>query len=127
MGVHLSGKHASELKLLDLPLGGRQFVGDVAKGIFVVFGFCKDLQFRRLFQRPADPVECVQCGLQASLFLAQRLSPLRVGPDIGIFQCTLDIREALPLDVVVKDNPLREPQRPFRSAILKPIWPSSMR
>ena len=105
MGVHLSGKHAPELKLFDLPLGGRQVVGDVAKSIFVFFGFRKDLQFLRLFQRPADPVKRVQFGLQAGLFLAQRLGPLRIGPDTRIFQRSLDLREALPLGIVVKGTP----------------------
>ena len=91
--------------MFDFPLGTGQFVGHVGQDIVVAFGFGQDLEFRRLVQRPADPVERVQCGLKAGPFLAQRLSPLRIGPDFRIFQRALDLREAFPLGIVVKDTP----------------------
>ena len=105
MGVHLSGKHAPELKLFDFPLGIGQLLGNVGQGIVVTFGLRQQLQFRGLFQRPADAVKRVQFGLKAGLFLAQRLGPLRIVPNTRIFQRTLDLREALPLGLVVKDTP----------------------
>lgn len=91
--------------MLDLALGGGHFIGDDAKGFFVVFGFRQDLQFLRLVQRPGDAVQRAQRGLQPGPFLAQRLGPLRIGPDIRIFQRALDLGEALPLRVIVKDTP----------------------
>ena len=105
MGVHIAGEHSPELELFDFPLGTGQFVGHVGQNIVVAFGFGQDPQFRRLVQRPADPVERAQFGRKASPFLAQRLGPLRIGPDFRIFQRALDLREALPLGIVVKDTP----------------------
>ena len=91
--------------MLDFPLGTGQFFGHIGQDIVVAFGFGKDLEFRRLVQRPADPVERAQFGLQPGAFLAQRLGPLRIGPDFRIFQRALDLREAFPLGLVVKDTP----------------------
>ena len=105
MGVHISGEHAPELDLFDFPLGTGQFLGNVGQDIVVAFGFRQDPQFRRLVQRPADPVQRVQFGLQAGPFLAQRLGPLRIGPDFRVFQRALDLRQPLALGIVVKDTP----------------------
>lgn len=91
--------------MLDFPLGTGQFVGHVGQDIVVAFGFGQDPEFRRLVQCTADPVERAQFGLKARPLLAQRLGPLRIGPDFRIFQRALDLREAFPPGIVVKDTP----------------------
>lgn len=91
--------------MFDFPLGAGQFPGNVGQDIVVAFGFRQDPQFRRLVQRPADPVQRAQFGLQAGPFPAQRLGPLRIGPDFRVFKRPLYLREALPLGIVVKDTP----------------------
>ena len=91
--------------MFDFPLGAGQFFGNVGQDIVVAFGLRQDLQFRRLVQRPADPVKRVQFRVQAGPFLTQRLGPLRIGPDFRVFKRPLYLRESLPLGIVVKDTP----------------------
>jgi hypothetical protein len=53
-----------------------------------------------------EACERADLGFEARAFLAQLLGPLRLVPDIGLFELALDFYQALRLGVEVKDTPV---------------------
>jgi hypothetical protein len=104
VGVHLAGKHAPELEALDARLEALQVALDLGRGVGVVFLYGKCEQFIRVLQPVRDLIEPGDDLLQPRPLLAKSLCPLRVIPDVRLFQLALDLDQPFRLLVVVKDT-----------------------
>ena len=81
-------------------VGGNRFGGAV-----VLLGFGQVEQFAGPGQAVAERANAVDDPVERSAFLAELLGPLRVVPDVWVFELAGYFLEALALGVVVKDTP----------------------
>ena len=82
-GVQFAGKHSLEFQISHHPSTFLQIANDFGHCGFVAFLASQDQQFGRFIQTPVKAFQPVDDRFQLSAFLAERLRPLRIAPDIG--------------------------------------------
>jgi len=104
VGVHLAGKHALKLELLDLETQAidvrLDFLGRAGIGFFR--GEIE--KFRRIAQALLQPVQAADDLFEFGALLAQFLSAIRVIPNAGLLELALYFLQALVPIVVIKDT-----------------------
>jgi len=85
MGVHLPGKHALELELLDLEPQSVHVRLDSLHGAVVTLGDRKIEQFCRVRQAARQSVQAADHLFQLGAFLAEILRALGSVPNAGLF------------------------------------------
>jgi hypothetical protein len=96
-----------ELEFLDLALE-RDGVGlDPLHRLELALEFREFEQLDRALNTVADAIETRRQCVELRAFLAERLSALRVVPDLGMLEFAGDLGEPFALAIVFKETPLR--------------------
>jgi hypothetical protein len=103
--IHLAAEHAAELEHPHAGFKLRDFPFDVADGGRVILGLGQLQQLDGIGQRRACGIQLLQVRAQPRALSPKLLRPLRVVPDILLFQLADDFFQALFLGVVVKETP----------------------
>jgi len=102
----LSTEHAPKFKAGYLLLEARQIFGQIHDRGGIIFFHRQLQQFLGIAKARGQRIEADHNLFQQRPFLAQRLGPIRLIPDIRLFQFSLDFRQAFSISIVVKDTPL---------------------
>jgi len=103
--VEFARKHPPELELLDAGCDFVDVFDDGKHGAFVIVGLGHVEQFRGFDESIGIEPDFADGLFQRRAFLAQRLRPLGLVPDGGVFQLAADFFESLYLAIEVKDTP----------------------
>jgi len=107
VGIHLTRKHAPELKLADLAFHRPEVGGDHRDHADIVFVTREIQELGDVAQARVDVPEGVDHRLQARALAPQLLGALRLVPDVGLLKLAIDLGQPLFLEVAVKDTPSR--------------------
>ncbi len=101
----LTGEHAAEFQIHQLLLQRLGFSLGLVEGLFVFTFDGQRNQHLHIFGTLSQSIDGGDHGFQRSALLAQRLSPLGLIPDIGLFQLGAYFFQTLFLGVIVKGTP----------------------
>jgi hypothetical protein len=105
--VHRPGEHALELEALDLFLELAGVALDLGDRAGLGFGLGELEQLEGAQDAVPDAVEALGDRRELRTLAAERLRPVRVVPDLRVFELAAYLGEPLALAVVLKDTPLR--------------------
>jgi len=103
--IHLPGKHALELELVDAARVALDILDDRIRGVLVVLQFDEVQQLAGADQPFAQAADAIDSLVQQRAFTPQRLRAFGVVPNVGTFQFAIDFFKTLDLGVVVKETP----------------------
>jgi hypothetical protein len=109
MRIHLAGEHALELQLFHALFVAIDIGNDRVGGVFVILGFDQLQQLAGSCKAVGERADAVDRLVEQGALAAQRLRPLRIVPDVGVFQLAFYFFQAFALGVVVKGTPSAHP------------------
>lgn len=104
--VLLTTEHAPKFQAAYLLLEARQIVDQLRDRGGIIFFYRQLQQFIGIAKACGQRIEADNNLFQKCPFLTQRLGPIRLIPDVRLFQFPLDFRQAFSISIVVKDTPL---------------------
>ena len=105
-GVLLAAEHATKFQATYLFLEACKVGDEFFDRVGIIF-FQRHLQkFVSISKPGCQRIKAENDLFQKRPFLAERLGPIRLVPDVGFFQFSLDFSQALSISFVVKDTPL---------------------
>jgi hypothetical protein len=105
--VHLAGKHALELELLDLEAEAIDVSLDVGGRVRVRLDRDQIEELRRVAQGALEAIQATDHLLELGALLAEFLCAVRVAPNAGLLELALYFLQALMLVIVIKDTSSR--------------------
>jgi len=105
-------KHASQFEAANVGLEPLGVIVDIARGGFVALAFRQLEKLRRIGDSLSGAFDLACIGRQTCPFATELLGALRLGPYGGIFQLARYLFEALLLEIVLKETPVRSRYAP---------------
>ena len=103
--VHFAAEHSTKFEGGEAPFEAGQVRREFVDGTLVLFFERQDEQLMRIGKRGRQLIKASDDFLQLRALLAQRLGPLRLVPDVRLFQLPLHLGQAFGLALIVKDTP----------------------
>jgi hypothetical protein len=104
VGVHLAGKHALELQLLDFPREPADISLDLGDRAVIRLRRREVEQLARIGERRLEAIEAADDLLQLGSFPPELLRPIGLIPDTRLLELALYFLQPLVLVVVIKDT-----------------------